>query len=73
MDELSRNGRGQEAGAHTLAIYLWLLSLCVGLAGGAAIGVAIGRIGAGIGIGVGAGVSVGLFLARRATSRSKGS
>lgn len=50
--------------------YVWLLSLCVGLALGAAIGVAIGRIGAGIGIGLGTGVAVGLLLYRQCTSRS---
>jgi hypothetical protein len=73
MDELNAKQDGQQARDHAVAIYLWLLSLCIGLAVGAAIGAAIGRIGAGIGIGVGAGVAVGLFLARRATSASKGS
>ena len=73
MDELNRNERAQEAEAHEVAVYLWLLPLCIGLAVGAGIGAAMGRIGAGIGIGVGVGVAVGLFLARRATARSKGS
>jgi hypothetical protein len=73
VDELNGKGDSREARAHAVAIYLWLLPLCVGLAIGAGIGAAIGRIGAGIGIGVGAGVAVGLFLARRAMSSSKGS
>lgn len=72
MDELNRKQGGQEARAHALAIYLWLLSLCVGLAVGAGIGAAIGRIGAGVGVGLGAGVAVGLFFVRRFRSGSKG-
>jgi hypothetical protein len=72
MDELNRKQGGQEARAHALAIYLWLLSLCVGLAVGAGIGAAIGRIGAGVGVGLGAGVAVGLFFVRRFRAGSKG-
>jgi hypothetical protein len=72
MDELNRKQGGQDTRAHALANYLWLLSLCVGLAVGAGIGVAIGRIGAGVGVGLGAGVAVGLFLVRRVGSGSKG-
>ena len=52
------------------AVYLWVLSLSVGLAIGAGIGVAIGHIGAGIALGVGVGVAVGLFLYRRSTTNS---
>ena len=72
MTELNEKQGGQEARAHTVAIYLWLLSLCVGLAIGVGIGAAIDRIGAGVGIGTGIGVAVGLFLARRVRSDSKG-
>jgi F0F1-type ATP synthase membrane subunit c/vacuolar-type H+-ATPase subunit K len=52
------------------AVYLWVLSLSVGLAIGAGIGVVIGHIGAGIAVGVGVGVAVGLFLYRRSTTNS---
>lgn len=52
------------------AVYLWVLSLSVGLAIGAGIGVVIGHIGAGIAVGVGVGVAVGLFLYRRSTTIS---
>lgn len=73
MTEENEKQGGQDAGAHAVAIYLWLLSLCVGLALGAGIGAAIGRIGAGVGIGTGIGVAVGLFFVRRVRSGSKGS
>jgi hypothetical protein len=53
-----------------VAVYLWVLSLSVGLAIGAGLGVVIGSIGAGIAVGVGAGVTVGLFLYRRSTTNS---
>ena len=71
MAEQNENPGTQDAGAHGVAIYLWLLSLCVGLAIGVGIGAAIGRIGAGVGIGTGIGVAVGLFFVRRARSGSK--
>jgi len=64
-----REPTDQESKANT-AIYLWVLSLSVGLAVGVAIGAAIESIGAGVGIGVGAGVAVGLFLYRRAMGDS---
>ena len=54
----------------SIAYYLWLLSICVGLAIGAGIGAAIDRIGAGIGIGLAVGVAVGLALYRRFKSDS---
>lgn len=66
MDELNRKQGGQEARAHAVAHYLWLLSLCVGTAIGAAIGAWLGRIGAGLGIGIGAGAAIGLYLSQRA-------
>ena len=72
MDELNRKQEGQEARVHALAMYLWLLSLCVGLAVGAGIGAAIDRIGAGVGIGTGIGVVVGFFFVRRVRSGLKG-
>jgi len=59
-------------GTRDIAVYSWLLSLCVGLAIGVAVGAAIGRIGAGVGIGMGLGVAVGLFFVRRCRSGSKG-
>lgn len=71
MDELNEKGNDHAAGAN--AIYLWLLSLCVGLAAGVGIGAAIGRMGAGVAIGTGAGVAFGLFLVRRVRPGSKGS
>lgn len=56
----------------SIAIYLWVLSISVGLAIGAGIGAAIDRIGAGIGIGISVGVAVGLALQRRFNSNSGG-
>lgn len=56
----------------SIAVYLWLLSISVGLAVGAGIGAAIDSIGAGIGIGAAFGVAVGLALYRRFKSNSKG-
>ena len=61
----------QEAGGR-MAVYLWVLSISVGLAIGAGIGAAIDSIGAGIGIGVAFGVAVGLALYRRFKSNSSG-
>ena len=49
----------------SIAVYLWLLSICIGLAIGAGIGAAINSIGSGIGIGVAVGIAVGLALFRR--------
>ncbi|MBN2028662.1 hypothetical protein JW824_00300 [bacterium] len=54
----------------SIAHYLWLLSMSIGLAIGAGIGAAIDRIGAGIGIGLAVGVAVGLILYRRFKSTS---
>jgi len=71
MTEQNEKQGGQDARAHAVAIYLWLLSFCVGLAIGAGIGAAINRIGAGVGIGTGIGVAVGLFFVRRVRSGSK--
>ena len=68
MTEQNEKEGGQDARAHAVAIYLWGLSLCVGLAIGVGIGAAIGRIGAGVGIGVGIGVAMGLFFVRRSRS-----
>jgi hypothetical protein len=56
-----------------LGVYVWLLSICVGLAVGAGLGAAMDSIGAGIGIGLAVGVAVGLFLCRRFGSESSGS
>jgi hypothetical protein len=54
----------------SIAGYLWLLSISIGLAIGAGIGAAIDSIGAGIGIGMAVGVAVGLALYRRFKSDS---
>ena len=54
----------------SIADYLWVLSIGVGLAIGAGIGAAIDSIGAGIGIGMSLGVAVGLILYRRFKSDS---
>ena len=54
----------------SIAIYLWLLSISVGLTIGAGIGAAIDRIGAGIGIGLSVGVTVGLVLLQRFKNKS---
>lgn len=72
VEEPDRKRSDQQTRAHVVAIYLWLLSLCVGLAVGVGIGAAIGRIGAGVAIGTTAGAAVGLFLARHVESDSKG-
>ena len=64
----------QESGGQkpkgSIAVYLWLLSISVGLAIGAGIGAAINRIGAGIAIGMAVGVAVALALYRRFKSDS---
>lgn len=60
-----KQGSSDEDRRNSIAGYLWVLSLSVGLAVGVGIGKAIGSIGAGVGIGVGAGVAVGLLLYRR--------
>ena len=57
----------------SIAVYLWLLSIGVGLAIGAGIGAAMDSIGAGIAIGVAFGVAVGLALYRRFKGNSSGS
>ena len=54
----------------SIAGYLWLLALGIGLAIGAGIGAAIDSIGAGIGIGMAVGAAVGLVLCRRFKSDS---
>ena len=54
----------------SIANYLWLLSISVGLTIGAGIGAAIDRIGAGIGIGLSVGVTVGLVLLQRFKNKS---
>ena len=54
----------------SIADYLWLLSISIGLAIGAGIGAAMDSIGAGIGIGLTFGVAVGLVLYRRFKSDS---
>ena len=54
----------------SIAHYLWLLSISVGLAIGAGIGAAIDSIGAGIGIGMTVGVAVGLALYQRFKNKS---
>ena len=54
----------------TIAGYLGLLALGIGLAIGAGIGAAMGSIGAGIGLGMAVGVALGLFLYRRFESDS---
>lgn len=54
----------------SIAGYLWLLALGIGLAIGAGVGAAIDSIGAGIGIGMAVGVAVGLVLCRRFKSDS---
>ena len=54
----------------SIAGYLWLFSICIGLAIGAGIGVAMDRIGAGIAIGMAVGVAAGLALRRRSSSNS---
>ena len=63
---------GNQKDKGSIAVYLWLFSISVGLAIGAGIGAAIDRIGAGIGIGVAFGVAVGLALNRRFKSNSSG-
>ena len=65
MTERNEKQDGQDAKAHAVAIYLWLLPLCVGLAIGVGIGAAMDRIGAG--------VAVGLFFVRRVRSGSRSS
>jgi H+/Cl- antiporter ClcA len=52
----------------SVAMFLWLLALCVGTAVGVGLGVAIGSIGAGVAIGTGVGVAVGVFLYRRSVN-----
>jgi len=54
----------------SIANYLWILSISIGLAIGVSIGVAIDSVGAGVGIGVGVGVAVGLVLYQRFKSNS---
>ena len=54
----------------SIATYLWLLPLAIGMSIGIAIGAAIGSVGVGAGIGMGVGVAVGLFLYRRFISTS---
>ena len=54
----------------SIAGYLWLLPIGIGIAIGAGIGAAIDSIGAGIGIGMAVGVAVGLVLYLRFNSSS---
>jgi hypothetical protein len=63
---------GSQESKGSIAVYLWLLSISVGLAMGAGIGAAMDSIGAGIGIGLAVGVAVGLALYRRFKSNSSG-
>jgi len=59
-----------QASKGSIAGYLWVLSISVGLAIGAGIGAAMDNIGAGIAIGMAVGVAVGLALYRRFKSNS---
>jgi len=54
----------------SIANYLWLLSISVGLAIGAGIGAAIDRIGAGIGVGLVFGVILAIAIYRWLKSNS---
>ena len=54
----------------SIANYLWVLSISVGLTIGAGIGAVIDSIGAGIGIGLAVGVAVGLVLLQRFKNKS---
>jgi len=71
MDEPNGISNDQES-EESIARYLWLLSLCIGLAVGAGIGAAIGSIGAGIGLGMAVGVAVGLIFYQWVKRKDKG-